>query len=386
MPTRKIVVLGSTGSIGKSTLDVARSLKDKLSIVALSARRNIQLLASQIEEFKPKAVAVESQDDADWLRSRYQIDVFTGQEGLTKLATLPEADMVVIAVVGASAILPTLAAIEAGKKVALANKECLVAAGCLIRESARKNHVEIIPIDSEHSAIYQCLRGERIGNVKRIILTASGGAFLERSVEEICKAKPMDALRHPTWEMGKKITIDSATLLNKGFEVIEAQWLFGIDAERISVVIERKSVIHSLVEMVDGTLLGILSVPDMRIPIQFALTHPERVDTNLPRLSLEEIGELRFEKPDVDRFPCLSLAYSVAKIGGTAPAALSAADEVVVEAFLEGTIEFGEIYTILKQVVEDHKPEAVNDLETILEADRWARQKARSLIEQREKR
>lgn len=383
---KNIVVLGSTGSIGTSTLEVVRSLAGRIKIVGLSARRNVKLLASQIEEFKPIAVGVENHEDAKWLRTRYSVDVFTGWEGLRKLATLPEADMVVVALVGASGILPTLAAIEAGKRIALANKECLVVAGSLISKSAKAAGVEIVPIDSEHSAIYQCLRGEEVSKVGRLILTASGGALLEKTVDEISKARPSDALRHPTWEMGKKVTVDSASLLNKGFEVIEAQWLFGIEAKRISVMIERKSIVHSLVEMIDGNILAILSVPDMRIPIQFALTYPERIDTGLPKLRLDKIGDLRFEQPDLSRFPCLSLAYHVAEIGGTAPAVLSAADEIVVEAFLDGMIEFGDIYRILEQVVREHDVKSATDLETIFEADAWARQKARKLIEERMRR
>ncbi len=380
--TRKVVILGSTGSIGTNTLEVVRNLEGRVSIVGLSAKRNVKILSKQIEEFKPNAVAVENQEDAIFLKNRYGIDVFVGADGLTKLATLAQADMVVVALVGSSGILPTIAAIEAGKIVALANKECLVAAGNLISQSAKRKGVPIIPIDSEHSAIHQCLRGEDISKVRRIILTASGGAFIEKSLEEIRKAKPSEALRHPTWQMGRKVTIDSATLLNKGFEVIEAQWLFGIDSSRIDVIIERKSIIHSLVEMIDGSMLGILSVPDMRIPIQFALSYPERVDTGLPRLTLEEIGSLNFEKPDLKRFPCLSLAYEVARMGGTAPAVLSAADEIVVEAFLEGRIGFGDIHTILRKVVEEHDLKNADDLNTIFEADSWARQRASSLIEE----
>lgn len=378
---RKIAVLGSTGSIGTSTLDVVRNLGGRIGIVGLSARRNVKLLSDQIEEFKPNAVAVEDEKDAQWLRSKYRIDVFVGENGLKELATLADADMVVVALVGASGIVPTLAAIEAGKKVALANKESLVAAGNLICESARRRNVPIIPVDSEHSAIYQCLRGEDISKVRRIILTASGGAFVQKSAEDIRAAKPSEALRHPTWEMGKKVTIDSATLLNKGFEVIEAMWLFGIDTKKIDVIIERRSIIHSLVEMVDGSILGVLSVPDMRIPIQFALTYPERIGTDLPRLNLQEIGSLTFEKPDIKRFPCLSLAYRVAEMGGTVPAVLSAADEAVVEAFLAGRIGFGDIHPILERVIEEHDPKSASSLETILESDRWARERAKSMIE-----
>jgi len=379
---KKIVLLGSTGSIGRSTLDVVRSLGGGIRVVGLAARSNVDLLVEQASEFKPEAVAVVDDDAArEFARRLPDVRLLGGEHALEDLASLPEADLVVVAVVGSAGIRPTLAAIDAGKDVALANKESLVAAGAIIVGRAKSKGVTIIPIDSEHSAVYQCLRGEEKSSVTRIILTASGGPFVDMGADEIESVTAQDALKHPTWQMGKKVTIDSATLLNKGFEVIEAHWLFGLEAERIEVVVERKSIVHSLVEFVDGSMIGLLSLPDMRLPIQFALTHPERVETTLPRIDLIRIGDLRFEKPDLERFPCLALAYEAARAGGTAPAVLSAADEVAVEAFLEGRIRFGDIYGILKKVVDSHRLESEPNLESIFEVDAWARKTTRAMIE-----
>ncbi len=378
---RKIVVLGSTGSIGKSTLDVVRSLGGRVEVVGLSARTNLPELVRQAEEFMPEAVGIIDESLAQQLKSHLPgRKIFSGENALVDLATLADVDLVVVSVVGSAGIAPTLAAIEAGKDVALANKESLVAAGGIIVDAAASSGINLIPIDSEHSAVYQCLRGEQISTVSRIVLTASGGPLIDMEPAEIESVRVVDALRHPTWMMGRKVTIDSATLLNKGFEVIEAHWLFGLEADRIDVVVERNSIVHSLVEFIDGSVVALLSLPDMRLPIQFALTYPERIETHLPRMDLTEVGNLTFEKPDVGKFPCLQLAYDVARVGGTAPAVLSAADEIVVEAFLDGRIGFGQIHRILREVVDSHAVEAGTDLDNILKADAWAREAARTIM------
>ncbi len=380
--SKQIVILGSTGSIGRNTLDVVRSLGGNLKVLGLSARSNVEELAAQSLEFKPQVVALTDSRAAREFASRFpDLKVLSGEQSLVELASLPRADLVVVAVVGSAGILPSLAAIETGKDVALANKESLVAAGEIIVSAARSKGINLLPIDSEHSAIYQCLKGEKIEGVRRILLTASGGPLIDKEPGEIEATGIAEALRHPTWQMGKKVTIDSATLLNKGFEVIEAHWLFGLEPERIDVVVERNSIVHSLVEFVDGSMLALLSPPDMRLPIQFALTYPVRLRTKLESIDLTEIAGLRFEKPDFDKFPCLGLAYDVAKKGGTAPAVLSAADEVVVDAFLEGKISFGDIHRILREVVESHDIKPKGNLNEILKADRWARQKAKVIVD-----
>lgn len=380
---KNISILGSTGSIGTNTLEVVRALGGRVRVVGLTANRSIGVLKEQIEEFRPLAAAVADtslQDQTDFADSRRDLTVFWGEEGLAEIAVLAEADLVVNALVGAAGIRPTLAAIEAGKDVAIANKESLVAAGGIIVKAARTKGVSLIPIDSEHSAIYQCIGSERQTAVKRIILTASGGPLVDMTSEEIAQVTASDALKHPNWNMGKKVTIDSATLLNKGFEVIEAHWLFGIAPERIEVSVERRSLVHSLVEFVDGSVMALLSHPDMRFPIQYALTCPERQDTGLPSLDLAAVGQITFEAPDFSRFPCLDLAYKVARKGGTAPAVLSAADEVAVDAFLSGRLAFGEIYSTLNGVLAEYSPAPADDLDLVLEADHWAREAARRIV------
>jgi 1-deoxy-D-xylulose-5-phosphate reductoisomerase len=287
---------------------------------------------------------------------------------------------VVNALVGAAGILPTLAAIEAGKDVAIANKESLVAAGRVITTRAREKGVSLIPVDSEHSAIYQCIRNESREAIRRIILTASGGPLIDMAEEEIATVQASQALNHPTWSMGRKVTIDSATLLNKGFEVIEAHWLFGIDAKHIEVAVERRSIVHSLVEFIDGSVMALLSPPDMKLPIQYALTYPERLESGLPGLDLASTGGIEFEQPDLERFPCLKLAYEVAAMEGTAGAVLSAADEVAVEAFLERNISFGEIHPVLSEVLSMHDVKEAKDVEQVLEADAWAREQAAGMV------
>ncbi len=293
-----------------------------------------------------------------------------------RIAELEDADLTLNAVVGGVGIAPTLAAVRAGKTVAIANKECLVAAGEVITREAKASGSSLIPVDSEHSAVFQCLKGESRSSVRKIVLTASGGPLVDMSAGEIEQVRAAEALRHPNWTMGRKVTIDSATLMNKGFEVIEAHWLFGVDPDRIDVVVERKSVVHSLVEFVDGTVVALLSEPDMRLPIQYALTYPDRMETRVIGLDFEAMGSISFEKPDYDRFPCLRLAFDAIRAGGTVPAVLSAADEVAVEAFLEGDIRFGDIYRILCEVVAGHERREADSLEAVMEADGWARREA----------
>ena len=380
---RRVAILGSTGSIGRSSLDVARSHRDAIDVVAVSARRNIDELARQITEFEPLVAVVGDDSLVHDLRERLgrsSTEIIAGEEALETAASLPEADIVLNALVGAAGVKPTIAAIRAGNDLAIANKECLVAAGEVITREARAAGVNLIPVDSEHSAIYQCLKSEERSSVARITLTASGGPLLDKSPVEIEAVTAEDALRHPTWVMGAKVTIDSATLLNKGFEVLEAHWLFGIPAGRIRVLVERKSIVHCLVEFVDGSVTALLSQPDMRLPIQYALTQPERLPTSFPKLDLMEVGEILFEPPDLRRFPCLQLAYEVADLGGTAPAALSAADEVAVDSFLAGDIKFGDIYSILKEVVERHRVSPADNLDSVLEATSWARRYAQGLV------
>jgi len=378
-------VLGSTGSIGRSTLEVARALGEAIEIVGLSARRRTSELGLQIREFKPRAAAVVEDVDGDIEAVCRQTGtrLLRGRRGLEELAALEGADLVVNAIVGGAGIDPTLAAIRARKDVAIANKECLVAAGSVIIGEAERAGVRLIPIDSEHSAIFQCMRGEDRNGVKKIILTASGGPFVDFDRCSLGNVTVSETLKHPTWRMGPKVTVDSATLLNKGFEVIEAHWLFGLEADQIEVVIERKSIVHSLVEFVDGSMFALLSAPDMRLPIQYALALPERRDAALSRLDLLAAGPISFEKPDLDRFPCLALAYRALELGGTAAAVLSAADEVAVAAFLEGRIKYSDIYPILSKVLSDHVPVDAADLEAVKEADRWARSAAGEAIEAR---
>lgn len=381
---RRTVILGSTGSIGVNTLEVIKMLGQQVEVLGLSTNREVARLAVQAKEHKPQAVAVADDSVSDEpLRALGDScpQVYRGASGLVRLAQTPAADLIVNALVGASGIEPTLAAIAAGKDVAIANKESLVSAGEVIVGEARRRGVELIPVDSEHSAIHQCIRGESGGGIKRIILTASGGPFLDTPASEMAGVRALEALKHPTWDMGEKVTIDSATLLNKGFEVIEAHWLFGIDADRIDVLVERKSIVHSLVEFLDGSVMALLSVPDMRLSIQYALVYPERVETGLPKLNLKNLGGIDFEEPDRKKFPCLDLAFQAVRRGGTTPAVLSAADEVAVRSFLDGVIGFSDIFPILRDVVEAHEPRPSDTLEAVKEADRWAREEARGRIE-----
>ena len=377
-----IVILGSTGSIGTSTLKVVRASGAAFRVEGLAAGRNVGLLEEQIRGFNPRAVSVEGEDAAGRLRERWgkKLRVLRGEEGLMELARLPEAELLVSAIPGLRGLLSTLAALEEGKTVALAAKEILVAAGGLVMEAARRAGREILPVDSEHSAIFQCLRGEKMSRVRRIILTASGGPFLEYSRAELDGITPEQALKHPRWEMGRKVTLDSATLMNKGLEVLEAAHLFSQPLDRIEVVIHPQSIVHSLVEMRDGSVLAQLGLPDMCLPIQYALNYPDRADLSFGELDFYRLGELTFREPDRDRFPALDLAYRAGAAGGTMPAVLSAANEVAGEAFLQGKISFPEITKITAGVMKEHRPASAEDIGEIIRADAWARRRAAALL------
>lgn len=378
---KAISILGSTGSIGCNTLKVIEHLGD-MRVIAMAAGRNMPKFARQIAEFHPEMVSCDDEGCAIVLEQelhalgakRPRIEL--NSKGLAEVATHPEAEIVVSATVGAVGFVPTLRAIEAGKRVALANKETLVMAGELMMKAAEKSGAEILPVDSEHNAIHQCLRGESRSEVKRLILTASGGPFRGKSKTEIANATREEALNHPNWKMGDKITIDSATLMNKGLEVIEARWLFGFDADRISVIVHPQSVVHSMVEMVDGSIIAQMGVTDMRHAIQYALTYPDRKENCTPPLDLSRLSTLNFEEPDLDRFPCLGLAYEALRTGGTMPAALNAANEISVQAFLDGRIGLGEIARVNRSVMNDHESQHVTGLEVVLETDKWARSRA----------
>ena len=376
---KSISILGSTGSIGCNTLNVVEHLKDEFRVVALAAGSNTEKLAGQIARFQPELVAVKTDECAEELLreiSNFKSEISnlpkieTGEKGLIAVATHEKANTLVSATVGAVGFVPTLRAIEAGKRIALANKETLVMAGELMTEAARKNNVEILPVDSEHNALHQCLRGEKTSEVKRLILTASGGPFRTKTKTEIENATRTEALNHPNWKMGDKITIDSATLMNKGFEVIEAFWLFGFGADEISVLVHPQSIVHSMVEMVDGSIIAQMGVTDMKHAIQYALTHPARKQNCLEPLDFTRLSNLTFETPDLEKFPCLALAYDALRQGGTMPAVLNAANEIAVQAFLDGKIRLSEIAEINKSVMNRHQNIEAKDLETILEADR----------------
>jgi 1-deoxy-D-xylulose-5-phosphate reductoisomerase len=388
MSYKGVAILGSTGSIGCNTLRVIEALgEQRFRVVALGAGRNIDVLAEQVARYLPELVSVESEAAAHDLRSQlFQRDVdlpriVIGESGLCEIATHPQADCVVSATVGAIGFVPTLRALEAGKRVALANKETLVMAGELMMRAAQASGAELLPVDSEHNAVHQCLRGEKRGEVRRIVLTASGGPFRTSSKNEMQRATVADALRHPTWNMGDKITIDSATLMNKGLEVIEARWLFGFEADQIGIVVHPESVVHSMIELIDGSVIAQMGVTDMRHAIQYALTFPERHACELPPLDLTALATLHFEAPDLERFPCIALAYRALRTGGTLPAAMNAANEEAVRAFIDERICLTDIPRVIEAVMDNHSTQALADLDTVLETDRLARLSAIAEIE-----
>ena len=389
MSARGVSILGSTGSVGCNTLRVIESLSpDRFRVVALGAGRNVIKLAEQISRHQPDLVSVDSEQFGAELKTELSKQnlplprIVFGESGLVEVARYPKADCVVSATVGAVGFVPTLRALEAGKRVALANKETLVMAGELMTRAAEKSGAELLPVDSEHNALHQCLRGEKRSEVRRIILTASGGPFRTRDKAAMSASTVAEAMKHPTWSMGAKITIDSATLMNKGLEVIEGHWLFGFSADEIGIVVHPESVVHSMIELIDGSVIAQMGVTDMRHPIQYALTYPERCPTKLPSLDLAQLSSLHFEEPDVERFPCISLAYQALKTGGTLPAAMNAANEEAVQAFIDERILFSDIPRVIQSVMTSHTTSDVKDLEAVRTTDREARITAGAAIEQ----
>jgi len=380
-----ISVLGSTGSIGTQVLDVVKRLgPERVRVVGLAAQSNADLLIRQALEFEPVMVCIGDESAYDRVSgalAQKDINVTSGPAGFDQLAVLSEADRIVVSVAGTPGLSPTLHAIEAGKDVCLASKEVLVAAGHLVMEAARKKGVAILPIDSEHSAIFQCVQGEDPARIERIILTASGGPFRDRSKSELAHVTAEEALAHPTWKMGRKVTVDSATLMNKGLEIIEAKWLFGVEPDRIDVVIHPQSIVHSLVRYCDGSTIAQLGLPDMRLPIQYALLYPERVDTGLPRLDILRAKALTFESVDLEKFECLALAMEAAKVGGTLAVVMNAADEVAVELFLHGKIGFLDIARVVRETMRLHSPKPLPSIEEIVKTDADARRTAREIAE-----
>lgn len=378
---KQISILGSTGSIGCNTLKVVDAFSGDFSVAALGAGSNVELLAEQIEKYRPRLVSVSDDGAREKLLSELERRgagsppaISTGVEGLTEVATIDGAEIVIGAVVGALGLLPTYRALEMGRRVALANKETMVVAGELMTRAAERSGAELLPVDSEHNALHQCMRGEKREELRRLILTASGGPFRNADKQAIENATPAQALKHPTWRMGAKITIDSATMMNKGLEVIEAHWFFNCSAEQIDVVVHPQSVVHSMVELIDGSIIAQMGVTDMRHAIQYALTYPARLPSQLPPLDLTALGKLEFFAPDAERFPCIRLAYQALRRGGTMPAVLNAANEVAVAAFLDEKIRFGDIARLIEAACEAHELRPADSLETVLAADRWARE------------
>lgn len=382
MRKRRIILLGSTGSIGASAMKVAATMPDRMEIVGMAAHQNARKLAEAANIFRPKAVCLVNRASLDELQSAlvYRPKVLTGEEGLIELSTLPDADMVLVAIVGTAGLRPALAAIEFGKDLAIASKEILVMAGEIVMNHARLKNISILPVDSEHNAIFQCLEAKRSEEIQNLILTASGGPFRQMPSERLESVTKSDALKHPTWRMGQKITIDSATLFNKGLEMIEARWLFGVPMSRVQVVIHPQSIVHSMVEFVDGSILAQLSHSDMCFPIQFAITWPDRVPNSLRPLRLAEVGKLEFEEPRYDAFPALNLARQAGEAGGVMPAVLNAANEVAVQAFLDERIPFAEIWRLVQNAMMRHSNLARPSLDDIIRADNQARDFVRSVL------
>jgi 1-deoxy-D-xylulose-5-phosphate reductoisomerase len=380
---KKIAILGSTGSIGRSALEVIAQNTESFRVVALAAGTNIDLFEEQIKTFRPAVAALADEKSAGVLRKRLNgTEILAGAEAVNSVAACPEADFVISAIVGSAGLLPTLTAIKAGKTVGIANKESLVMAGEIVMREAGRMLVKILPVDSEHSAVSQCIEGRSSKDIRKIILTASGGPFVDFNKADLKNIRAEDALKHPNWNMGRKITIDSATLMNKGLEVIEACWLFDMSPEKIDVLIHPQSIIHSLVEFRDRSCLAQMSMPDMKGPISYALSYPERLAEPIAGLELDKIGSLTFRKPDNEAFPCLSYAYEVMRAGGTAPAVLNAANEMAVRAFLDGAIGFNDISLTIRKTLDSHQVQQAAELDVILEADRWAREKAEIYIKE----
>ena len=390
MNRKRVVILGATGSIGESALKVARDIPERMEIVGLAAKSNAQKLAAAANEVRPESVCLVDETQIDILRKalNYQPRIFSGTAGLLQIACLTGADIVLVAIVGTGGLRPALAAIKAGKNLAVASKEILVMAGEIVMREARENGVHVLPVDSEHNAIFQCLEPARLQaardgavasptDIRRIILTASGGPFRETPRAAFDSITPEQALKHPTWNMGPKITIDSATLFNKGLEMIEAHWLFGVEMKRVEVVVHPQSIVHSMVEFVDGCMLAQLSTPDMCLPIQYALTYPERASSERVQTNLAKLGSLTFEEPDATRFPALELARTAGEVGGTLPAVLNAANEVAVEEFCSGRIKFPQIAENVRRTMDRHQIDRHPTLDQILSADVWARKEAR---------
>jgi 1-deoxy-D-xylulose-5-phosphate reductoisomerase len=377
---KNIAVLGSTGSIGKNTLEVVRNLNKNdfhVTVKYLSANSNVELLCQQIEEFKPIAAVIYKEECFELLKNRslkHKCELLSGKDGLSEIMKRDDFELAINSLVGFSGLIPTIEAVKNGKNVALANKESLVVAGEIITALAKKSGSHILPIDSEHSAILQCIQGEKINNITKLILTASGGPFREYSYEMFENITTEDALNHPNWKMGNKITIDSATLMNKGFEIIEANWLFNIRVENIDILIHPQSIIHSMVEFTDGSVKAQMGVPDMKIPIQYAITYPDRVASDFPRLDLTYLKKLTFEEPDFDKFECLKIAYDVIKMGGSYPVVLNASNEAAVDLFLNKKIKFTEIANLIKDALNNHKNHEELELENIIEIDKWSRE------------
>ncbi|MDA8233805.1 MAG: 1-deoxy-D-xylulose-5-phosphate reductoisomerase [Clostridia bacterium] len=385
---KKISILGSTGSIGRQTLEVVEQFPHQLEVVGLAAGNNLDLLIQQVKRFRPLAISVMEESLLPQLREAlavevpgYRTEIYCGLDGLVQIATMAEIEMVVTAVSGAVGLIPTIKAIEAGKNIALANKETLVVAGSLVSQLARKKQISIYPVDSEHSAIFQALEGNRREEVRKLILTASGGPFRGKSWAQLQEVTLEMALRHPRWEMGQKITIDSATLMNKGLEVIEAHWLFDIPFEQIEVIIHPQSIIHSMVEYRDGSIIAQMGITDMRIPIQYALSYPQRWPNNIPSLDFAVWRELTFDRPDLEAFPCLAYAFAAGRTGGTMPAVMNGANEAAVGLFLKGAISFTGITRLVEQVMNTHQVVHNPSLEEILSADKWSRAEVNRLCQ-----
>lgn len=381
-----ISILGSTGSIGTQTLEVVREIGG-FRVCAITANNNIDLLEKQIREFKPEIAAIMDKDKADLLKQRVSdcnTRILSGMEGLVEAAVCSKSDTVVTSVVGNIGIIPTIEAIKAGKNIALANKETLVSAGELITASVKKYGVKIYPVDSEHSAIFQSLQGNEGNKIRRILLTASGGPFRGKNREDLIGVKAENALKHPNWSMGKKVTIDSSTLMNKGLEVIEAKWLFGVDVDDIEVLVHPQSIVHSAVEYEDGAVIAQMGEPDMRVPIQYALTYPKRIKNSFPKIDFSVRSSLTFEKPDTDTFKCLSLAYKAVKCGGTMPTVMNGANEIAVQAFLDGKTSFLSIADIIEKTMDSYTVKYNYSVEDLVEADKWAREFSSNLIKNKE--